>query len=108
MSEVVIRHVFQALINSTAYLHSILDPQGCWKECFIPDSGDRGWSKEQQVVAAPAELVPLFVSILTQNEVPLHFNLCLQLYSDLRVEQLHMMGALLSSDEVTSLHCLTD
>ena len=101
MSEVVIRHVFQALIHSVACLHSMLDPQEAWKECFLPASpASKGGKEGPSVLPAPAELVPLFLSVLTQSQVPLHFNLCLQLYSDLRNELLHMIGALLSSVEV--------
>ena len=101
MSKVVIRHLFQALIHSVACLHSMLDPQRAWKECFLPASlASTGGKEGPSVLPAPAELVPLFVSVLTQSQVPLHFNLCLQLYSDLRNELLHMIGALLSSVEV--------
>ncbi|CAI8026148.1 Neurobeachin-like protein 1 [Geodia barretti] len=100
MSKVVIRHLFQALIHSVACLHSMLDPQRAWKECFLPASlASTGGKEGPSVLPAPAELVPLFVSVLTQSQVPLHFNLCLQLYSDLRNELLHMIGALLSSVE---------
>ena len=55
------------------------------------------------MVTAPTELVPLFVSVFTQREIPLHFGLYTELYTELRLELLHMMGALLSSVEVISM-----
>ena len=100
MSEAVIRRVFLALIHFVACLHSMLDPQQTWRRYFIPDR--LGW-EGMEVVPAPAELIPLSVSILTLNKVPPHFDLCPRLHSDLRVEVLYMLGALLSSEEVTTL-----
>ena len=100
MSEVVIRNVLLTLIHSVACLHSMLDPHKTWKQYFTNEELEWEWDECADVVPVPAEVVPFFTSVFTQKDVPLHFDLCTELYSDLQIELLHMMGALLSSAEV--------
>lgn len=106
MSEVAMRQVFLVLIHSIACLHSILDQNRIWRSYFIHEREEKKKEKDWVVVPVPSELVPFFISISNMEQIPLHFNLCHQLYSDLKIELLHMMGALLSSHEVISFFYL--
>ena len=104
MSEVVIRQVFVTLIHSVAFVHSMLDPHGAWKEHFFTDNLELERDHSVGVVTVPAEVVPFFVAVVTQSNIPLHYGYCSVEFASLQIELLHMMGALLSSDEVITVH----
>lgn len=102
MSEVVLRNVFLSLIHSVSCLHSMLDPHHTWRHYFINDKQEENeeWNDDNDIISIPVELISFFTAVFTLRDIPLHFDLCSELYSDLQIELLHMMGALLSSVEV--------
>lgn len=107
MSEVVIRQVFVTLIQSVAFVHSMLDPHGAWKQNFFTDDLELKRDQSVGVVTVPVEVVPFFVAVVTLSDMPLHYGHCSVEFASLQTELLHMMGALLSSDEVITVWALS-
>lgn len=101
MSEVVIRYVFLTLIHSVVCLHSMLDPHHNWKHLFITDQMDPELDPNVGVAPIPEGVIPFSVAVLTQHAIPLHYRHCPVEYETLQLELLHMIGAILSSSEVS-------
>lgn len=108
MSELVVRYMFLTLIHSVACLHSMLDPQHTWKHLFITDQMQPKLDPNIRVIPIPEGVVPFSVAVLTQHDIPLHYGYCPVEYETFQLELLHMIGAILSSSEVSAglAYCL--
>lgn len=126
------RYVLVSLKHSIAFFHSILDPHRHWQQAFTWYSTDTRTSPRVKssrqvyggltappplsfprhhfavephrltIVSAPSGVVSLFTAIFNQ-----HWDIsetCQEEWSNVQLEVVHMMGAILCSSEV-SLHC---